>query len=197
VGQFNLRSATGGAQPGLGITVSPSAKQFDGRMSYLSLVDNGASGLDLFFYETGPASDPWASSSVLVASDLSYTDWHSVKFEMDFVAGLQDTGGELYGNDVVKIYVNGQLVHEGTSWESYYYGTPTFGLTSDDKRAVNSLTFSLRGTAAPGTLGGGYYVDDVTVAAVAVPLPAAAWAGMGLMGALGGVAGIKRRLRRE
>jgi hypothetical protein len=37
---------------------------------------------------------------------------------------------------------------------------------------------------------------EVTTATV-VPLPAAAWAGMVLMGAMGGVAGIKRKLRRD
>jgi hypothetical protein len=38
-------------------------------------------------------------------------------------------------------------------------------------------------------------VDNVTM--TVVPLPAAAWAGMVLMGAMGGVAGIKRKLRRD
>jgi hypothetical protein len=38
--------------------------------------------------------------------------------------------------------------------------------------------------------------DPDTNTAVAVPLPAAAWAGMALLGGMGGVAGLRRKLRR-
>ena len=38
-------------------------------------------------------------------------------------------------------------------------------------------------------------IDDVY--AQVVPLPAAAWAGLALLGAMGGVAGVKRKLRRR
>jgi len=163
-GAFDFRSATGGPQPDLDLSVSPSAKQFDGRMTYVELYDTG-SGIDVYFYETGHTGDVWGASSqfLLVAPGLSYTDVHHVEICLEFVDGLADVGGLLYGNDIVQIFVDGALVHTGSSWETYYYGTPTFGLTSDDKRAVDSLTFAMRGTAVTSTLGGGYFFDNVIV----------------------------------
>jgi hypothetical protein len=195
-GSFDFRSATGSPQTGLYITVSPTAKQFDGRQSYVELADDGTNGIDVFFYETGHTNDVWGASSqwVEIASDLSYTDWHSVEMTIEFIDGLQDVGGNLYGNDIVKVWVNGSLAHTGSSWETYYYGTPPYGLDPEDKHAVNCLTFPLRGTAVPGTDGGGFYIDNVEVDAPEaglIPEPA----GLGLLGL--GVLGVVRRRKRS
>ncbi|MFW6161808.1 MAG: PEP-CTERM sorting domain-containing protein [Planctomycetota bacterium] len=126
----------------------------------------------MFFYETGHTEDDWGSSAewVEVASDLSYTDWHHVEMSVGFVDGLQDVGGDLYGNDVVTVSVNGSPVHTGSTWETYWYASHPFGLDPEDKHAVNSLAFPLRGTAAPGTEGGGYFIDNVDVRAPAPPV---------------------------
>ena len=181
---FDFSSATGAPQPGLAISVSPTAKQFDGRMSYVALVDDGANGIDVLFYETGHTGSPWGTSSVEIASDLSYAQTHHIDLNIQFVSGLQDVAGDLFGNDIVTVKVNGVAVHTGSSWETYYASTPTpYGLTPADKHAVNSLTFAIRGTAAPGTSGDGYYIDNVTVNAV--PVPAALPVGLAMLGAVG------------
>ena len=195
-GSFDFRSATGAAQPGLSVSVSPSAKQFDGRQSYVALEDDGTNGIDVFFYETGHTGDVWGGSSqwIEIASDLSYTDWHNVEIAMEFVDGLADVGGDLYGNDIVKVSVDGSLVHTGSSWETYWYGSHPYGLQPEDKHAVNALTFPLRGTAVPGTLGGGFYIDNAQVNALSaiVPEPSSTIAILGLLG-MSGALWLRRR----
>ncbi|MFW6146536.1 MAG: PEP-CTERM sorting domain-containing protein [Planctomycetota bacterium] len=187
-GAFDFRSATGGPQSGLAVSVSPSAKQFDGRMSYVQVVDDGANGFDLFFYETGKTTDPWGASSdwVEIASDLSYTALHSVEIYMTFVDGLADVGGELYSNDTVSVLVNGAPVHTGGSWETYFKGSDPYG--TGGNHAVDSMTFALRGTAAPGTLGNGFHIENVEVSNIPEP------ATMALLGL--GALGVLRRRRR-
>ena len=168
-GQFDFKSATGGAQAGLQIQVSPGARQVDGRMSYIQLVDDGANGFDLFFYETGSVDNIWGNSSIEIASDLSYTDYHSIGIGMEFVDGLNGN----YGNDVVSVYVDGVLVHTGTSWETWARSGP---YSSGELHAVDALGFNLRGSAA-NVAGGGFYIDNVIVSnecmTTTVPAPGA------------------------
>jgi hypothetical protein len=52
---------------------------------------------------------------------LSYAGWHTVAMDVSFFDGVDTSGGQVNGNDVVKIYVDGSLVHTGTTWESYYF----------------------------------------------------------------------------
>ena len=188
-GAFDFRSATGAAQNGLAITASPTAKQFDGRQSYVQILDDGANGFDVLFYETGSTTNVWAPSMVEIASNLSYTDWHKIEIEIQFVDGLTDISGELFGNDIVTVSVDGSVVHTGTSWETYWYTEPYGAGTG--LQAVNSLTFPVRGTAAPNTEGFGFYIDNVEVSTVPVPVPGAV-----LLGLLGlSAAGVKLRKR--
>ena len=185
-GSFDFRSVTGAAQADLAMSVSASAKQFDGRMSYVELVDDGTNGIDVYFYETGHTTDVWGDSSdyVEIASDLSYTATHSIEIYLEFVDGLQDIGGDLYGNDIVKVLVDGTLAHTGTSWETYYKGSDPYGTGGD--HAVDSLTFPLRGTFSPGNVGGGFYFENVEVSNVPEP------ASMSLL-VLGGAMLLRRR----
>jgi len=160
-GAFDFWSATGGAQPGLVMTVSPAAKQVDSRMSYIKLTDDGANGFDIGFYETGHTGDIWGSSTVEIASNLPYNQPHRIEIFLEFVDGLQTVGADQYGNDIVKVYVDGTLAHTGSSWETYYKGADPYG--TGGLHGVDSLTFNLRGTAVPSVLGNGFFVDNVEV----------------------------------
>jgi hypothetical protein len=74
----------------------------------------------------------------------------------------------------------------------------------DDQQAAIDDTYAWvrwhEENLAPINFSGTYTILEssgtASVNLIAVPLPTAAWAGMALMGAMGGVAGIKRRLRR-
>ena len=163
---FDFRSATGAAQSGLAITLSPSAKQSSVRMSYLKISDNGSTGFDLLFYDTSNGDQDWNPTTV--ASGLSYSDWHSIDMDVAFVDGVDNSGGQINGNDVVKIYVDGSLEHTGTTWESYYYAEGE-GVTEPRLQAVDSLLFRVTGTAAPATLDNGFYFDNVEISNVPEP----------------------------
>jgi len=173
-------SVTGAAQTGLSVTLSPSAKQSTVRMSYLNISDSG-SGLDLLFYDTNDGAS-WYGTTV--ATGLSYAGTHSIAFDITFVDGL-DTDD---GNDIVDIYVDGSLVHTGTTWESYYSTTAT------TPQAVDSLLFRMSSQEAS-TSGGGLYFDNVEVNnATVIPLPAAAWMGLIVLSGMGGIGAIRRRM---
>ena len=162
---FDISSVTGAPQPGLDVTVSPD----DGsgkRQSFLSIEDNGA-GIDLEFYDTQgnhPVSNQnggFVSTDVITG--LSYAGVHNIAFDITFVDGnIVDGGGFVYGNDIVKIFVDGVLVHTGTTWESYWW-TTTEGQVPPSIQAIDTLLFRLS-TPGPGSLSGnGYYIDNVLV----------------------------------
>lgn len=106
---FDIWSSTGGAQPGLRLTVSPDAGNGQ-RQSFVAIADTGT-GLDVSFfdYQTGPGF-----VSTIIATGLSYAGVHNIAFDMLFVDGNTPE------NDVVNVYVNGSLAHTGTSWEQFY-----------------------------------------------------------------------------
>jgi hypothetical protein len=182
-----FRSATGAAQTGLALTLSPSAKQATVRMSYVQIADTG-SGFDLRFYETlGDGAFPTAFTTI--ASGLSYAALHTLEIGMTFVDGLTTGGdGKVYGNDIVKIYLNGSLIHSGTSWESYYAKYEQITAGQRRIQAVDSMLFRVSGTAATGTSGNGFYFEDFAIGNTIVPAPGAA--------ALVAMAGLMARRRR-
>ncbi len=185
---FDVRSATGAAQPGMTITVSASAKQSAVRQTYLRILDNGTNGLDMVF------NDDFGNHTI--ATGLDYGSWHHIDMDIEFVDGLIDfagnpytlhpgdpgfNAGDVYGNDIVKVYVDGQLAITGTSWEGYFYGYENGKI-----QAVDSLLFRVASQA--NTLDGGYYFDNVDISNSPVPEPAT----MTVL-ALGGLALIRRR----
>jgi hypothetical protein len=181
--QFDFRSATGAGQAGLSLAAYAGA--FDQRHSYLRISDDGSSGFDLVFFDT--VGNNFQSTTFDL--DLSYTDWHTIDIETTFVDGFAsgDFGdNDAVGNDVTRIFVNGNLIHTGTSWESFY------AFQGNHAEAVDLIQFSGESTVIPSQLEGGLYFDNVMVTNQAVPEPATA----GLLLAAG-LPLIARRRRRS
>jgi hypothetical protein len=182
-----FRSATGAAQSGLALTLSASAKQSAVRMSWLQLQDTG-SGFNVNFWDTG-ANGAFAPTATTIASGLSYTALHTLEMGITFVDGVSTVGGQVFGNDVMKIWLNGSLIHTGTTWESYYYSNVSernavASGPGPRLQAVDSMLFRVSGTAATGTSGNGFYFEDFAIGNTIVPAPGAA-ALIGLAGFLG------------
>lgn len=161
VAEFDIASTKPNAyQPDLRITVSPD--RGDGaRMSFLRFEDT-TGGIDVTFYDVQSTGDPANFVSTVIATDLSRSVPHRIKFVMDFVEGPASAAA---ANDVVKIYIDGTLVHTGTSWENYFRfdneSNPSLVNTS---RTVDSLLFRISGTAAPANDEEGFLIDNMSLA---------------------------------
>jgi hypothetical protein len=158
---FTVASATGAAQNGLRITVSPD--RGDGaRMSFVSL-EHTATDLNIRFFDvqgvTGTA--PCFRCANFDETDLGNFDEtvpHTVRIEMHFVEGDS--------NDVVKVFVDDVLEHTGGSWEDYYRLDTESNQPPNDtfkSRTVDSLLFRMSGTAQPLVLANGFLVEDVAL----------------------------------
>ena len=150
--QFDIASAVPTAQqPGLFISVSPD--RGDGsRMSYLGFED-GTSGINVYFYDVQGTSNPANFVETQVASGLDRTIKHTIKLTMDTIDGES--------NDVVNVYIDGTLVHTGTSWENYYrYDSEA--AAEQSPRIVKTILFRAGGTAAPSTAGNGFLFDNIS-----------------------------------
>lgn len=152
-GGFKFKSVTGAPQANLTLNVSAVPRQSAWRNSYLSINDTGA-GFDLIFIDTSATG---TFPSTTIATGLSYSDWHKIDMVIEFKDGLNPDGS---GNDIVKIYLNDDLVHAGTTWETYY--RLTYPATTTEI-AVDSLAIRSSGTARMNNLGNGLYFADVIV----------------------------------
>ncbi len=158
---FDIASAVPGAeQPGLFMQVSPD--RGDGaRMSYVGFEDT-PTGLDIIFYDYVSVTAGTCDGTfplTTIASGLDRTKSYNIRITMEFVDGL--------ANDIVKVYLDGVLAHVGTSWEDYFRDCePT---VPNSSRTVDSLIFLTRATAAPGTSGFGFLVDNVNITTGPVP----------------------------
>jgi hypothetical protein len=153
VASLDIASAVPGSeQPGLQISFSPD--RGDGaRMSFLRVRDTDL-GLDVDFadYESG-LSGPGCDDNFVtteVASGLDRSIPHSLRLSMAFADGV--------ANDAVGVFVDGELVHTGTSWEDYFRECE-----SNPTRPVDSMIFQARssGGTAPATEGFGFLIDNL------------------------------------
>ena len=165
---------------------STSADRGDGaRMSYIRIEDR-PSGMDVFFDDYADAA-PFGTlatpangcgaeddfTEVQVASGLSRAAAHSVKVTIDFVDGPR--------NDVVKVYIDGTLVHTGTTWEDYFRWCTESGggvpndAAADQSRTVDSLLFRVGGADGfthPANFGKGFLIDGLSYLSSRTPASA-------------------------
>jgi len=151
--QFDIASTVPGAQqPGLHISISPD--RGDGsRMSYLRFED-GPSGINVFFDDVQGTGNPANFVETQIASGLDRTVPHNVKLTLDTLDGPS--------NDVVKVWIDGNLVHTGTSWENYYrYDSESSAEQSP--RIVKTAIFRAAGAAVPADSGNGFLFDNLSL----------------------------------
>jgi hypothetical protein len=157
--QFQIASAVPGAeQPGLSLTVSPD--RGDGaRMSWVRVYDS-PSGLGMEFsdYQYPDAAFTYTT----FATGLDRSQPHTVRITMALLDGPADPTGT--ANDIVCVWVDGALMHQGTSWESYFLNWQGFSTVT-----VDSLLFRTSGTAAPATAGKGFLIDNLTISTGPIP----------------------------
>lgn len=160
--QWDFASAdNSGEQAGLQIVASPD--RGDGaRMSWVQMADT-PTGLDVNFYDyqsgVNEVGCTTGSNFIFspVATGLSRTVPHTIKLTVQFVDGAN--------NDIAKVYVDGVLLHTGTSWEGYYAECE-----SNPTRTVDSLIFRGGGTAHPGNAGKGFYIDNLVLTSGPLPV---------------------------
>jgi hypothetical protein len=160
--QWDFASTVPGAeQPGLSVVASPD--RGDGaRMSWIQMTDTPG-GLAVNFFDfrdkhpVGTIGNPSDGCSALdnffstnIANGLDRTTAHTIGVTMDFLEGPR--------NDVVRVWVDGALVHTDTSWEDYFRyceGNPT--------RTVDSILFRTGGAPVPATAGNGFLIDNLSL----------------------------------
>lgn len=152
---FSIGSTQAVQQPGLFLSVSPD----DGngaRMSYAGF-DDQADGIHVIFYDVTNAG-PLGTVANFNATDVATIDRtsaHTIKFVIDLVPGG--------ANDVVKLYVDGNLETTGTTWEDYYRYDPEQAGNGNLVPSISKLLFRVGGPAATATAGKGYLVDNVSL----------------------------------
>lgn len=186
---MKFRSVTGAAQPGFSLEYTPAAKQSSWRVSFIEINDNGANGFDLKIQDRvnvskntaindcggKPNSCSFRSGSTTTNVPSSVTGFgygtdNVLAVSIEFRPGIIETsvaGDTLYtGNDLVKVYANGNLIFAGTTWEAYYYAfrpvvSPEWPADPDSKKqAVNSVMFRAEKPHVPSLNGSGIYITS-------------------------------------
>lgn len=68
----------------------------------------------------------------------------------------------------MKVYIDGSLVHTGTSWENYYrYDSES--AAEQSPRIVRTMIFRTGGAAVPANAGKGFLIDNLTLQSVLTP----------------------------
>lgn len=151
--QFDIASATpNDEQPGLHVSVSPD--RGDGsRMSYLRFEDS-SNGINVFFDDVEGILNPANFVETQIGTGLDRTVPHRVKLTFDAIDGPS--------NDVVKVWIDDNLVITGTSWENYYrYDSEA--ASEPTPRIVKTVIFRSAGSANPANAGKGFYFDNLSL----------------------------------
>jgi hypothetical protein len=115
VWSVRFKSATGGNQTGLRIDLLSMARQYTWRQTSMRVRDTG-SGFNITVQERGAFNGTSPSITRTIASDLSYTDWHTVTTKITFVDGINNSSGLLTGNDIAEVFLDGNLIYTGSTW---------------------------------------------------------------------------------
>lgn len=169
--EFEFTSAAPEAQQ-VDLQMSTAPDRGDGaRMSFIRLEDlSDGLSVDFAEYLDNPpfgkvlgdprgcgVEDEFAETTV--ATGLSRTEAHTVRLTIDFVDGPR--------NDIVQVYVNGELEHTGTSWEDFFRyceGNPP--------RTVDSMIFQARGmTPNVDNLDKGFLIDNLSYTSFSLSVP--------------------------
>ena len=167
--QFDIASTVPSAQqPGLHVSVSPD--RGDGsRMSYLRFEDS-TGGIDVFFddVQQPSACTPSGCANFVetpIGTDLTRTSPHTIRLTMDLLDGP--------GNDVVKVWIDGTLVHTGTSWEDYFRYDPE-SIAEQSPRIVRNLIIQSRTGGGPVTnpanADNGFLFDNISLSSGPIPV---------------------------
>jgi len=160
--QFAVASTLSTQQVGMAMSISPD--RGDGsRQSYLRLED-GPTGINVFFDDVQGTTNPANFVETQVAAGLSRSVAHTMRFSIDFNDGPS--------NDVVRIYIDNSLVHIGTTWENYYR-FDSEAAAEQSTRTVDSLLFRTGGAAVPANAGNGFLFDNMAFSSASVATPTA------------------------
>lgn len=165
---FRIGSTTSEYQPNLQIHVSPSGLD-DSPMSLLRFVDQ-EDGIHVWFVGASNPG-PFGATTDFPQTDIATLDrgtWHDVYVAVQFVEG---GGDEPLGNDVVKVFIDGELAHEGGTWENYFRYDKEQSINSNTLPKIDTLFSYATEPLAPESEGKGYLFDDVWVQSAPVETP--------------------------
>jgi hypothetical protein len=174
---FQIGTTQSTEQPGLHVTMSPDRGD-GGRMSYLRF-DDLSDGVHVYFddvTDAGPLGAP-ADFNERVIGVLSRTQSHTIRMTIDFNDGP--------GNDVVQVFIDGNLAATGGTWEDYYRFDPEQAGSGNLVPTVDKVLFREAGDADAGNAGQGFLIDNLGLTSA----PASTTPGGGGGGGGGGVAG--------
>jgi hypothetical protein len=168
---------TGALQDGLSISVS-AGNGSGARMTWLRMGDDSVNGMNLQFADFSGSPQDFVYQEL--ATNLDRSVWHRIDMIVYFREGPT--------NDLVQVSLDGDLLVNGTTWEDYSRSYKLTDGSDGPLPPVSSLLFRAGGTAAPSTLGAGFYIDDVSLESLNTPEP-------GTLGLL--LAGVIVLLRRR
>jgi hypothetical protein len=139
---FQIGTTSDAVQPGLMISVSPDNGQ-GARTSYLRFEDQ-TDGVHVLFNQARGATFKESDIATLIR-----TEAHTVKFSIDFGAA---------SSKAVTIAIDGVVKATGSTWDGYYQTQE-----HNPKPTVSKMLFRAGGTAATGTFGSGFLIDNLTL----------------------------------
>ena len=158
--QWDFASTTPAAEQ-VGLSVVASPDRGDGsRMSWVQMTDT-PTGLAVNFFDVQGTTDPANFvGPTPVETGLDRTAPHTIKITIDFIDGPS--------NDIVRVYVDGNLRLTGTTWENYYE-FDSEAQPEGGPRTVDSILFRTGGIAMPALAGYGFLIDNLSLSTSNAP----------------------------